>query len=589
MIKIVKRMGREEWTLIIASMLLVFGQVYMDMRIPQYMSDITRLVQTEGSDVALIWAAGGKMLLCAVISMCISFAAGFVSARLGSTFSRNLRSKLFHAVEGFSLEEIDRFSTASLITRSTNDVTQMQMFISRGFTMIIRVPISVGVAMTKIWGKHWQWTTLTGCAVILVLCAVVFVMKYAHPRFRRMQMLTDDLNRATRENLTGIRVVRAYNAEEYQEEKFSDANNRLTDNHMRAQRAMSVMHPTMRFANNGLTIGIYLIGAFIITRAANYEAALDTFSEMVVFSNYASRILFAFMSLNMIFNMWPRASVAAERINAVLDTRPTIEDGPETEGTDGQEGVIEFKNVSFRYPGSEGEVLQDISFTAGKGETVAFIGATGSGKSTLVNLVPRFYDATKGQVLVDGRDVREYSQQALRGKIGYAPQRAVLFTGTVTSNVKYGLGGKALRGEHTEEEVKEAVDIAQAKEFVEKMAGGYDADISRGGTNVSGGQKQRLSIARAVFRKPEFYIFDDTFSALDYKTDRILRARLKAETAGVTTLLVAQRIGTIRDADKIIVLDNGQIVGMGTHDELMKSCEVYREIAYTQLSEEELA
>ncbi len=588
MIKILKRMGRLEWLLMLCSILLVFGQVYMDMRIPDYMSRITKLVNTEGSLVSDIWDAGLRMLLCAVISMCISFCSGYVSSMLAATFSRNLRSKVFSAVEGFSLEEIDRFSTASLITRSTNDVTQLQNFISRGFTMIVRAPISITVALSKIHGKHWQWSTLTCGAVVLVLCAVVFVMKYAHPRFRRMQFLTDDLNRAMRENLTGIRVVRAYNAEEYQEKKFSNANDILTDNHMKAQRAMSVMHPTMRFANNGLTIGIYLIGAFIIAQTPNYSDALDTFSEMVVFSNYASRILFAFMSLNMIFNMLPRAQVSAERINAVLDTKASIVDGPQEKGLEGQEGTIEFKNVSFRYPGAEGMILQDISFTAKKGETVAFIGATGSGKSTLVNLVPRFYDATEGQILVDGRDVKEYTQTALRGLIGYAPQRAVLFTGTVTSNVTYGAGGGA-NPENTEEEIRKAVEIAQAREFVEKMPGGYDADISRGGTNVSGGQKQRLSIARAVYRRPEIYIFDDTFSALDYKTDRVLRARLKAETAGVTTLLVAQRIGTIRDADKIIVLDEGKIVGMGRHEELMKTCEVYQEIAYTQLSEEELA
>ncbi len=586
MFRIFKRMGRTEWILLTMSAILVLLQVYMDLKIPDYMSTITRLVQTEGSAMSEVWKAGGMMLLCAVLSMCITFMSGFVSARLAATFSRHLRSDIFNAVQQFSLEEIDRFSTASLITRSTNDVTQLQNFMSRGINMIIRAPITVTIAMMKISGKHWEWTALTGGAVVIVLMAVVFVLKYAHPRFRRMQVLTDDLNRATRENLTGIRVVRAYNAESYQEGKFSAANDRLTDNAIAAQRAMAVMHPTMRFVNNGLSIGIYCIGAYLIAETVGTGAALTTFSEMVVFSNYASRILFAFMSLNMIFNQLPRASVCATRINEVLETKPSIVDGAHDKGLEGYEGTVEFKNVSFRYPTAEGEILHDISFTANKGETVAFIGATGSGKSTLVNLVPRFYDATRGQILVNGRDVREYTQTALRRMIGYAPQRAVLFTGTVSSNVDYGDGNHHA---DPEADIRRAVDIAQGKDFVEKMPGEYDADISRGGTNVSGGQKQRLSIARAVYRTPEIYIFDDTFSALDYKTDRVLRARLKQETAGVTTLIVAQRIGTIRDADKIIVLDEGRMVGSGTHSELMKTCSVYREIAHTQLSEEELA
>lgn len=588
MIKIIKRLRSAEWGLMIASILLVAAQVYMDLKIPDYMTRITVLVKTPDSPMGEIWAAGGWMLLCAVISMTITFISGFVSARLAAVFSFHLRSDIFHAVQDFSLEEIDRFSTASLITRSTNDVTQMQNFISRGLIMIIRVPITVTIALLKISGKHWQWTSLTAGAVVCVLGAVVFVIKYAHPRFRRMQALTDDLNRAMRENLTGIRVVRAYNAEEYQEKKFSDSNDRLTDNALYAHRAMSVMHPTMNFVNNGLTIGIYLIGAFIISEALGTAAALTTFSEMVVFSNYATRILFAFMSLNFIFNMLPRATVCAERINEVLDTVPSIQDGSRKAGLDGMKGIVEFRNVSFRYPGAEGDVLTDISFTANTGETVAFIGATGSGKTSLINLVPRFYDATRGEVLVDGVNVKEYDQKALRNLIGYAPQRAVLFTGTVESNIDYGENGHSLSEEEAKKLVRDSVKIAQSTDFVERMSGAYEADITRGGTNVSGGQKQRLSVARAVFRKPEIYIFDDTFSALDYKTDKALRADLKKETAGVTTLIVAQRIGTIRDADKIIVIDEGRVVGMGTHEELLKDCSVYREIAYTQLSEEEL-
>ena len=588
MIKIMKKMNRWEVSLLLCNAMLVLAQVWMDMRIPDYMSTITRLVETEGSDMNEIWIAGFKMLACAIASMFITFGSGFVSSYFAATFSKNLRSKIFDKVQSFSLEEIDRFSTASLITRSTLDVQMMQMFMTRGISMIIRSPISVGIALFKIKGKQWEWSALTGGAVFCVILAVIYVIKYAHPRFRRMQFLHDDMNRVMRDNMTGIRVVRAYNAEEYQEGKFYDANDRLTQNGLEAMHAMGIMHPTMRFTNNGLTVGIYFLGALIINRSAVYADRLTVFSDMVVFANYASRILFAFMSLNMIFNTIPRASVCAERINEILETDATILDGKETEGVEGKEGEIEFRNVSFRYPGTEGDVLTDISFTAKKGETVAFIGATGSGKTTLVNLIPRLYDCTGGEVIVAGRNVKEYTQKSLRNMIGYATQQAVLFTGTVSSNVSYG-EGKPIEGRDEESDIKAAVAIAQATDFVEEMEGGYDADINRGGTNVSGGQKQRLSVARAVYRKPDIYIFDDTFSALDYKTDRALRNRLKKETADVTTLIVAQRVGTIRDADKILVLDDGKIVGMGTHEQLLRDCEVYKEIARTQLSEEELA
>jgi ATP-binding cassette subfamily B protein len=582
-------MRRQEVVLLIFSILLVLAQVWTEMKIPDYMSSITMLVQTEGSEMAAIWKAGGVMMLLALLSTAIGLTSGYISAMLGGLYSKHLRSDIFNKVQSFSLNEIDRFSTASLITRSTNDITQLQMFISGGLRMIIRTPISVVVALIKIWGKHWQWTSLTGGAIIAVMVIVVIVIRYAHPRFRKMQDLTDELNKATRENLTGIRVIRAYNAEEYQEKKFEEANENLSYNMLAAQTVMSSTRPFMRFVNDGLTVGIYFIGAYLINKTVGTTEALVTFSEMVVFSNYASRLLMSFMNLEMIFNMIPRASVAAERINEVLDCELEITDGPETQGIEGMEGTVEFRNVSFTYPGTEGEVLSDISFTAKKGETVAFIGATGSGKTSLVNLIPRFYDTTKGEVIVDGRDVREYNQHSLRNLIGYAPQTAVLFSGTVSSNIEYGVGGSHAEDEDSEAEVKRAVAIAQAAEFVEKMENTYDAVITRGGTNVSGGQRQRLSVARVVYRKPEIYIFDDTFSALDFKTDRILRAALKEETEGVTTLIVAQRIGTIRDADKIIVLDEGKIVGMGTHEELMRKCQVYREIAYTQLSEEELA
>ena len=582
MLKIFKRMGRREWSLLAASIAVIICQVYMDLKVPDYMASITRLVKTEGSDLGAIWQAGALMLGCALLSMLLTFVAGYITAMLAATFSRNLRGQLFEKVESFSLQEMDRFSTASLITRSTNDVAQLQNFISGGFAMMIRTPITVTIALMKITGKHWQWRAVTAGAVFIVICVVVFIIRYAHPRFRKMQALTDELNRTMRENLTGIRVVRAYNAEAFQEAKFNEANDRLTRNHRSAQLAMSVMQPIMRLTNNALNVAIYCIGGIIIASMSGGGDSITTFSDMIVFSTYASKILFSFMGLNFIFMMLPRASVCAQRINEVLETDLSLKDGTVTESADCPAGTVEFRHVSFRYPGSEEDVIRDISFTAQKGQVIAFIGATGSGKTSLVNLIPRFYDPTEGIILVDGRDVRDYDLKVLRSKIGYAPQRAVLFTGTVRSNVDYGSGG-------VHHDVRRAIEIAQAAEFVDRMDGGVDARIVRGGMNVSGGQRQRLSLARAVCREPEIYIFDDTFSALDYKTDRALRTALKKETAGVTTLIVAQRIGTIRDADCIFVLDEGQIVGRGTHADLMKTCEVYREIARTQLDEKEVS
>ena len=588
MIKIFKRMRREERLLLCCSILLVLGQVWCDLKIPDYMTTITLLLNSPDSTMQDIWAAGAMMMLFAVISALLTLVSGFVSAQLSGHFSMHLREDIFHCVEDFSPAEIDRFSTASLITRSTNDVTQIQNIFSRGLTMIIRLPLTLFVAIGKIRGKHWQWTSVTMGAVMMLLTVMFFVLRYAQPRFKRMQYLTDNVNRVTRENLTGIRVIRAYNAESYQEGRFADANDALTNNSLQAHYSMDVMRPTMRFINNALNIAIYIIGAYLISATVGTDAALTTFSEMVVFSNYAQKILMSFMGLQFIFHMWPRASVSADRINEVLDTVPSVRDGSAEHGIDGMAGEIEFRHVSFCYPTAEGDVLSDISFSAHHGETVAFIGATGSGKTTLVNLIPRFYDATKGEILVDGVDVRDYKLASLRSLIGYAPQRAVLFTGDVTSNVSYGDASDGMSEQEIAARVREAVEIAQAKDFVEERDGDYLSEISRGGTNVSGGQKQRLSIARAIFRKPEIYIFDDTFSALDYKTDRALRACLRERTAEATTLIVAQRIGTIRDADRIIVLDEGRIAGMGTHDELMAGCEIYREIAYTQLSQEEL-
>ncbi|MBR5754826.1 MAG: ABC transporter ATP-binding protein, partial [Erysipelotrichaceae bacterium] len=478
----------------------------------------------------------------------------------------------------------EKFSTASLITRTTNDVQEMQQFIARGLQMIVRAPIMVIYVIYKIYDREWEWLSITIISVCVVLMSVVIILKYVRPRFRMRQTLTDNLNRVMRENMTGIRIVRAYNAEDYQKGKFEEANKKLTSNTLFARRAMALMHPITRLNHDILDMGIYLVGAKLIAAAASPAIQLELFSEMVVFNSYASKLLQSFMSLEMIFSMLPRATVSAERINEVLDTEPVITDGEKTAGP--EKGTVEFRNVAFRYSDGEADVIKNISFKANPGETVAFIGATGSGKSTLVNLIPRMHDATEGEVLVDGINVREYTQEALHNLIGYSSQRATLFTGTVNTNVDYGDNG---RTPDEQMDVKKAVEIAQAKDFVENLDGQYDAFIARGGSNLSGGQKQRLSVARTVFKKPEIYVFDDTFSALDYRTDKNLRKALKEETAGTTTLIVAQRIGTIRDADKIIVLDEGQIVGMGTHKELLKNCQVYKEIAMTQLSQEELA
>ncbi len=580
MIRLMRRMTRTH--VLYALMLVVFisAQVVLELSVPDYMSDITKLVNTPGSPMSEIWRCGWIMIGLSLLAFLCSLIARYFSSRFAASFSQHLRWQIFQRVEAFSMEEIDRFSTASLITRSTNDCTQIQNIMSRGFNQLIRVPIMAGYALFKISTHYWQWMAFTAASVSILVVLLVFLVIYAHPRFRKMQYYTDNINQVTRENMTGMWVIRAYNAEDYEEEKFDKANREYTENALKARRAMGLLQPSTKFVNNELNVGIYCIGAYLIASAGVSEQ-LEIFSEMVVFSTYAARIVRAFMGLNMIFNMIPRASVAAERINAILDTQPSIKDGEGTIEEKGK-GVMEFKNVSFTYPGANVPALDDISFSAEKGQTVAFIGATGSGKSTLVNLMMRFFDVSKGEILVDGHDVREYKQKDLHEKMGYASQQAVLFTGTVRSNVTYA-------HKDIEEKVRKAIEIAQAKEFVSKMDGQIDATITRGGTNVSGGQKQRLSVARAVYREPEFYIFDDTFSALDYKTDRILRSTLKKETAGITTFIVAQRIGTIRDADKIIVLDEGKIVGEGTHKELMKDCQIYKEIAKTQLSMEELA
>ncbi len=591
MFKLFKRFSPRQWLMVAFAVVLIAGQVWLELTIPDYMSEVTRLVQTPGSAMSEVWNAGLMMLLCALGSLVLAVMTGFIAARVAASFAMDLRSGVFNKVQSFSMEEINGFSTASLITRSTNDITQVQMLIAMGIQLIIKAPIMAVWAITKIQSKSWQWTFSTFAAILLLFIIIIVVVSLVMGRFKRIQFLIDNLNNVTRENLTGIRVVKAYNAENYQEEKFEGANEALTNNNLVANRIMAIMMPGMNIILNGLTLAIYWIGAWLINGIAitGMDAINDRigiFSDMVVFSSYAMQLVMSFVMLVVIFIMWPRVSVSANRINEILETEARIKDGSKTEGLPGVEGELEFRNVSFKYPDAEDYVLKNISFTAKRGQTVAFIGSTGSGKTTLINLIPRFYDATEGQVLVDGVDVREYKLEALHDKLGYVPQRSVLFSGTISTNVAY---GESKNTEQSgEEEVKSAVRIAQGAEFVENMPGGYDGAVAQGGANLSGGQKQRVAIARAVYRNPEIYIFDDSFSALDYKTDRELRSALKSETAGVTSLIVAQRIGTIRDADTIIVLDEGEQVGTGTHSELLENCDVYRQIALSQLSEEEL-
>ena len=584
MIKLLKYLSKKEWLLALTALLFIVCQVWLDLTMPDYMSQITVLVQTAGSEMSDILYNGAMMLLCALGSLVAAFLTSVCAARIGSNYSANLRGRIFGKVQSFSMEEIGRFSTASLITRSTNDITQVQMLIVMGLQMLIKAPLTAAYAIYKIAGKNWIWTISTGIAVAVLLCIVGICLVIALPKFKRVQRLTDNLNRVTRENLTGLRVVRAYNAEGYQEEKFRKANEELTRTQLFTQHTMALLMPSIQLIMNGLSLAIYWIGAVLINNAGIVDK-ISLFSDMVVFSSYAMQVVMSFMMLVMIFMILPRASVSASRINEVLDTNATICDGKGAQGEAGKEGEVEFRNVSFRYPDAEEYVLHNISFTARKGQTVAFIGSTGCGKSTVINMVPRFYDATDGQVLVGGVNVKDYTQAQLRNKIGYVSQKATLFTGTVRSNVAFGDNGR----NDLDDFVAEAVATAQAGDFVEHLDNTYDGYIAPGGSNLSGGQKQRLSIARAVCRKPEILIFDDSFSALDYKTDKQLRKALDEKCADATRLIVAQRIGTIRDADQIIVLDEGCIAGKGTHEELMKTCEVYRQIAHSQLSEEELA
>lgn len=585
MLKIIKSFKVKEWALVFCSLVFIVVSVWAELTMPEYMSEITKLVQTAGSEMTEILIAGAKMLMYALISLLATVCTSICASLLATGLGANLRGKLFHKVQSFSMEEIGHFSTASLITRTTNDVTQVQMLVVMGLQMLLRAPIMAIWAICKIINKSWQWTFSTGMAVVVLFVIVGICISLALPKFKKMQELTDNLNRVTRENLTGLRVVRAYNAEEYQEKKFEGANTELTFTNLFAHRTMAFLMPSIQLVMSSLSLAIYWIGSYLINNAGMVDK-INLFSEMMVFSQYAIQVVMSFMMLVMIFIILPRALVSATRINEVLDTEPSIIDGSKTEGEDGKFGEIEFKNVSFRYPDAEEYVLENISFTAKCGETVAVIGSTGCGKSTVINLIPRFYDVTDGQVLVDGIDVREYTQKALRNKIGYVSQRATLFTGNITSNVAYGDNGKSPADEN---QIKDAVATAQATEFVENMEGQYEAYVAQGGSNLSGGQKQRISIARAIARNPEIFIFDDSFSALDYKTDKILRKALNEKCKDSTRVIVAQRIGTIRDADKIIVLEDGKIAGIGKHDELMKNCEVYQQIALSQLSKEELA
>lgn len=585
MVKLLKKLTWKDFILAAVAFVFIIVQVWLSLTMPDYMSEITKLVQTKGSKMNDILIAGGKMLACALGSLLAAVCTSICASKISSNFSANLRGQVFHKVQSFSMEEIGNFSTASLITRSTNDITQVQMLIVMGREVLLKAPIMAVWALCKISTKNWQWTASTGVAVVVLLSFVCVCVAVALPKFKKLQSLTDNLNRVTRENLTGLNVVRAYNAEGYQQKKFNDANDELTKTQLFANRTMGTMMPGIQMVMNGLMLAIYWIGAYLISNAQMFDK-LTIFSDMIVFTQYAMQVVMSFMMLVMIFVLLPRASVSAKRINEVLDMPLSIKDGTKENGIDGKKGEVEFRNVSFCYPDAEKDVIEDISFTAHKGETIAFIGSTGCGKSTVINMIPRFYDATKGEVLVDGVNVKEYTQKALRNKIGYVSQKAVLFTGSIKSNVAYGDNGT--KG-FTDDVVKQAIETAQAKEFVDKTEGGVDAFVAQGGSNFSGGQKQRLSIARAICRHPEILIFDDSFSALDYKTDRVLRDTLRKTCADATRFIVAQRIGTIRDADKIIVLDDGKIAGMGKHNELMETCEVYRQIAYSQLSKEELA
>ena len=583
MLKLLKNLTKKEWLYAAFCVVLIVGQVWLELKIPDYMSEITVLVQTEASEMSDIILNGGYMIACALGSLIFAASAGFFAASIASEFSKNTRKQIFDKVQNLDTDEIRSFQTSSLITRTTNDVTQIEMLIALGLQLLVKAPITAVWAISKILDKGWQWSAVTGVAVLILLGVIITLMIIVIPKFKIVQKLIDKINGLARENLTGIRVVRAFNAEKYQEDKFDKVNDRLTNLQLSNQKKFAIMMPVMYLIMYGLTLSIYFIGAGLIQNSVLADK-ITVFGNMIVFSSYAMQVIMSFLMLAMIFMIVPRASVSARRINEVLDTKQKIVPGT-FDGNTKEKGTVEFKNVSFKYPDADEYVLENISFKVNQGETIAFIGSTGSGKSTLINLVPRFYDATEGEVLIDGVNVKEYKFEALNNKLGYVPQKAVMFAGTVNYNISYGDNGKE---EPDQTKIKEAASVAQANEFIEKMDEKYETHIAQGGTNVSGGQKQRLAIARAIARDPEIYIFDDSFSALDYKTDAVLRKELKNYTKNATSLIVAQRIGTIMNADKIVVLDSGKCVGMGTHKELLKTCDVYKEIALSQLSKEEL-
>lgn len=582
MIKLFKNINFKEWLMILICLILVFIQVWLELKMPDYMSQITVLLQGEGSKMKDILTNGGFMLLCAFGSLISAVITSYLLTIISSKFAKRLRRKIFSKTLNISPAEVKKFSISSLITRTTNDVNQVEMFLSMGVMLLFKAPITAIWGIKKILNKSWQWSALTAGAIVIILLTIGIIVSIVMPRFSIVQKLIDKVNRIIRENLTGIRVIRAFNAEKYQENKFNTENKKLTNTQLFNQKCFAVLHPVMHTSMNLLTLGIYFIGAILIKNSLMANK-LILFGDMVVFSSYAMQIIMSFVMLSMIFMILPRANVSAKRINEVLDTESSIIYGNYS-GKTAESGVVEFKNVSFKYPDADEYLLKDISFKVEKGQTIAFIGSTGSGKSTLINLVPRFYDATEGEVLVDGVNVKDYNKEALNNKIGYVSQKAVMFDGTVKSNITYGKSENKI----TDEKVKEAIKVAQAQDFVLKMDKTYNSHIASRGTNISGGQKQRLSIARAIAKDPEIYIFDDSFSALDYKTDSVLRKELKKYTKDATTLIVAQRIGTILNADKIIVLDNGKVVGSGTHKELLENCDVYKEIAYSQLSRKEL-
>ena len=582
MFKMLKNLTWKEWLMATVSVVFIVAQVWLDLKLPEYMSQITSLLTTGSDNMSEIWKNGGFMIACAVGSALMSVVVGFFAARIAAKLGLIIRGKVYSKIQKFSKSEMKHFSTASLITRTTNDVTQVQNFIAMGLQMLVKAPIMAVWAIVKIVGKSWQWSVVTAIAVVVLLTTIIAILIACLPKFKKMQKQTDDINRVARENLTGLRVVKAFNAEQFEENKFEEKNTDLTNTYLYLDKRMSLFSPMMYFVMNCISLAIYWVGAYIIEAASGMDK-IALFSDMVVFMSYAVQVIMSFIMLVMIFIMLPRASVSAKRINEVLETKPSIEDGEGAEPT--EEGTVEFKNVCFKYPNADEYVLKNISFKANKGETIAFIGSTGSGKSTLIDLVPRFYDATEGEVLVDGVDVKNYKLDDLYNIVGYVAQRSVLFTGTINENVGF---GESKKGKPSQEEIQLAIKQAQAKDFVEKMPDGYDSHISQGGKNVSGGQKQRLSIARAFARKSEILIFDDSFSALDYKTDKALRRTINKELKDTTCLIVAQRIGTIKNADKIIVLDNGNMVGIGKHEELLKNCPVYKEIALSQLSKEEL-